>query len=437
MKRLAGWGFPVLGCALLAAAATGVFFGGAVGIAQVRVGGELGWQGQAVAGVVNPLTITVENEVRSILVGTVTVEQTSGSGWRGESLLRLEAPVLLSPGGQRQFVFPWPVEAGSPPLRIAVRVDGRVVADVALPVRARVAKGVAVIGVADPGAEAVHVVFLAPEDLPLDPFLYASWAKVRIAPGAVLAPRARDALRAWAAYSGGVVEGVPVPPVWTALADQDLETELERRQPRPAPVGAILGSAVLYLVALGYVLPPLARRGGHRVAGFFLPLCLGVALLYPLLSNTPHYVTVVQYSMSRSDVAWFGLDTLGIQARDERTVELVGHWVERPQAGMESALLRIEWVWGDDGVRTVVHLRQGKTAILWSYGRPWAPPDAAWTAQAGEGERLARAEPGWGPALQALSPVGEEGNRIAAERVEDRRGDEGWTIYRLRWEPGG
>jgi len=37
------------------------------GWAEVRVGGEVGWQGQAVLGEVNPLTITVTNGTSSVL----------------------------------------------------------------------------------------------------------------------------------------------------------------------------------------------------------------------------------------------------------------------------------------------------------------------------------------------------------------------------------
>ena len=397
--------------------------------AQVGVRAELGWQGRAVAGEVNPLLVAVQNDSASPLSGTVRVEQRVGSSWRGQALHRAQAPVFLPPRGRGTVVIPWPVEAVAEPLVVAVESGGTELARAVLPVRPGVEKIVAVVGavVADaPGP----VLFFAPEDVPEDPLLFAPFTQVRLAPGVSLPPQARGALAAWVAFGGGSAVGFPAPGAIPPLAEADLRAALLRHGPRSPPTLVLMAAVTLYLILLGYVLPPLAQRGRARPAAAAVALGTAFALFYPVVYDEPQILTAVQYSIYSSDVIRYGLDTLAVTHHRGGEVVVPGHWVERARPGVGRAYTELRWERGEEGVRTRVRLERGKTIFLSRYSGPWDGEGRAAAEAAGAGE-------GFGPVLAVLKAVAREGDRIVLDRREVRRGGEVWVVYRARWERGG
>ena len=435
MRRSAGSWFPVLSHSFLAAAAACSLAWGPVGVAQVWVGGELGWQGQAVMGEVNPLTITVENRTGSILSATIRAEQRVGSEWRGQITQRLRVPVLLAPAGRARFVFPWPVEAGSEPVAVVVEADGVELARIALPVRAMVEKPLALVGAVAALPAPGQAVFLAPEDLPADPLLLAPFSEVRIAPTAFVSAQARAALTAWAAFGGGTVAGLAVPAEVPSLHDDALRAGARLHRPRRAPLGLLIGGTVVYLIAMGYALPTLSRRGRPRGALALVVLSSAFALFYPYLYDTPQTTTVLLYELTVLDVAGFSSDVLTITSHWGEWWEGAGWWVERVPPGGERAGSAVEWSWGGDGVRTAVRIHPGKTVFLWRYGPGWAGGGVERVV--GAGGNVAGVDAGFAPLLDAVGPLLREGDRLILDRAEERRAGLAWYVYRLRWERRG
>jgi len=434
MKRFAGCRFPVLGCAVVAAVVACALPGGLIGIAQVRVGGELGWQGQAVVGAVNPLTITVENGTSSVLSATLRAEQRLGSGWRGQVAQQLRVPVLLAPGGRTRFVFPWPVEAASDPVTIALDAGGVELARATLPLRLTVEKPVAGVG-GMVGPSSAPVIVLAPDDLPEDPLLLDPFSEVWVAPTAFVTTAARDALQAWVAFGGGAVTGLPVRPAVGALRDADLQQALREHGPRPPPVGLLIGGTVIYLIAIGYSLPRLSRRSPSRGAALLLIVSVTFALFYPVLFDVPHGTTAVEYSLNVLDVRRFSLDSLGITCDRGGLREVPGWWVERVVPGSQRVGRDVTWEWAADGPRTVIQMDPGQTLFLYRYGSEWF--GGGREAVVGPGARVTGAETGFAPLLAVLGPLVQEGDRVFLGVRADRRGGVAWHAYRVRWERDG
>jgi len=437
MKRSASSRFPVScgrqrGGVLLAVGLLGLVACGAVGLSQVRVWGELGWQGQAVVGEVNPLTITVENGTGSALSATLRAEQRVGSGWRGQAEQRLRAPLLLAPGGRARFVFPWPVEVGSDPVALVVEVGGKEVVRATLPVRLAAGKLVAVVGAPTALPAAGPVVFLSPDDLPEDPLLLGPFSHVQVAGAAFISAQARDALAAWTAFGGGSVEGAPVPAAIPHLWDDDLRNAVRLHLPRRPPALLLVGGTVLYLLALGYGLPSLSRGRKPWLAGSLLLAASAFAWFYPHLYSAPHATTVVQYDISAADPTRFGLKTLAIAEHKGGRWEGAGLWVERIPVGGERIGRDVEWSWGGDGVRTAIAIHPGKTVSLWQFGPAWAGGTTVSTV--GVVGAAPRADAGFAPLLAAVGPLLQEGDRLFLDREEERLGPVAWYRYRLRWE---
>ncbi len=416
MTRLA---WTLLGAAVVAHA----------GWAQVRVTAELGWHGQAVVGEVNPLLIAVENGGASLLVAALHVEQNVGSGWRGAALQRIRAPVLLPPGGRTRFVFPWPVDAGSGPLKLVVAQAGAVVAQATVPIRLAVEKPVAVVGAWTPLPGAA--LYLSADNLPHDPLLLSPFSRVEIGPGTVLSAPTADALRAWAAFGGGRVDGLSVPETVPLLLDPDVRRALDLHAPRPPAMGILIGGTIVYLVLLGYALPPLARRGTWKRTAALVAVSCGVAWFYPVLYRAPQDITSVQYSVSLSDVVRFCMDTTIVAHHRGGWWEGAGWWMERVPVSGARVGGEVEWVWGE-GVRTRVRLREGATIVLVRYGPVWT----------GEGEDLSEArlpgsDPGFWPALFALGPALRAGDRLVGSKEGERAQGHAFYRYQVRWERRG
>lgn len=420
------------GIAALVAATVAGWVGTAVG--QVRVGVELGWHGQAVAAAVNPLTITVENGNRSVLSGVVRAEQRVGSGWRGQVTQRLEAPVVLAPGGRTRLVFPWPVEAGSDPIVVVVTSGGTELASATAPLRLRLEKPVAVVGTGG-GPSGRPALVLAPDELPLDPLLLSPFAEVWIGPTEVVPAPARDALRAWAAFGGGKVTGLPVPPAIAPLRDGDVQRGLRDHPPRRAPVGLLIAGAIAYLIAVAYALADLCRRTPPWRAGAVITLSLGFAVFYTVTVDPPQAITAVEYSISSSDVGRLCLVTLGVTAHRAGVWEGGGWWVERVGHGSQRVGREVSWVWGPDGPRTIVELDPGQTMVFERYGPAW--PGGGVEEVVGRWGQVPVAERGFAALVGAVAPLVREGDRVFLDSAAQRRGDVAWHVYRLRWDRRG
>ncbi|QAA76654.1 MAG: hypothetical protein BIP78_0888 [Candidatus Bipolaricaulis sibiricus] len=434
MRRVTGGRLAANRWAILVVAALGMGPVSGVGWGQVRLGGELGWQGVAVVGVVNPLVVTVDNAASTVLSATLRVEQRVGSGWRGHVVQRLEVPLLVAPGARMRVVFPWPVEVGSEPATVVLESDGGPLARVELPLRPMLEKPVAVVGTltqSTPGP----VVALAADDLPDEPLLLSPFAAVEVAPGVVLSAAARDALRAWVAFGGGTVSGVPVPAVAGTVRDSDLREALRDHRPRPAPVGLLLGWTAVYLIAVGYALAPLSRRSAPWGMAVVVAVSVGFGLVYPVWVGSPHTTTIVQYALSASNVVRFSYDTLTITQHRAGTLEIPGWWVERVSPGSERVSRQILWVWGGEGPRTVVRIDPGQTLILERYGSAWFGEGKE--VAVGPGTPRARAERGFAPLLTAVESVLREGDRLIVDSAADRSGGVAWSVYRLRWVRSG
>jgi len=402
-----------------------------VGLSQVRVWGELGWQGQAVAGEVNPLTITVENGTGSALSATLRAEQRVGSGWRGQADQRLRAPILLAPGGRARFVFPWPVEAGSDPVALIVEAGGKEIVGATLPVRLAAGKLVAVVGTPIALPTSGPAVFLAPDDLPEEPLFLGPFSHVQVAGAALISAKARDALAAWIAFGGGSVEGVPAPVAIPRLRDDDLRDAVRLHRPRRPPALLLVGGTVLYLIAMGYGLPPLSRGRKPWLVGSLVLAASAFAWFYPQLYGIPDAITSVQYGISATNVARFCLDTLAIAVHKDGRWEGSGLWVERVLVGGERIGRDVEWSWGSDGVRTTVTIQPGKTVFLWRFGPAWAGGTTVSTV--GADGVVPRVGAGFAPLLAAVGPLLQEGDRLFLDREEERLGPLVWYRYRLRW----
>ncbi|HPD06831.1 MAG TPA: hypothetical protein PLC08_03010 [Candidatus Bipolaricaulis sp.] len=400
------------------------------GWAEVWVGGELGWQGQAVLGAVNPLTITVTNGTSSVLSATLRVEQRVGSGWRGEGMQRLRAPLLLAPGGRAQFAFPWPVEAGSAPA-VVVEADGTELARATLPLRLMAEKPIATVGSVAAYPDGGPTIALAPEDLPEDPFLFSPFSEVRLTRGAVVSAPVAEALAAWVAFGGGLVRNGETPTVIPSLSAMDLDDAVARHGPRPPPRGLLIGGTVLYLIALGLALPPLSRRGRPWGIAALISAALTFALFYPVFFGSPQTTTLILYSLSTRDVSRFSADTLVVVPVRGGIQEVSGWWVERVSPGSERSGMDIEWVWGAEGPRTLVAMNPGKTLVLWGYGRAWSTGGTRHVVGS------VAVDAGFAPLLAAVGPVAREGDLVYTERIAERQGGVARYEYRLRWEPDG
>ncbi len=425
MRRIPGCRFPVLGWVLLAAVGAGGF-----GVAQVRVGGELGWQGIAVAGEVNPLAITVENGTGAVLSATLRAEQRLGSGWRGQVLQRLRVPVLLAPGGRTRLLFPWPVEAGSDPITVVLESGGAALAQATLPLRLEVEKPVAVAG-ALVGPSSGPVLVLSPADLPEEPLLLGPFSAVEVAPAAFVPAVARDALQAWATFGGGAVRGVPVPVATVGLRETDLRQALREHGQRSPPLGLVLGGTAIYLAVLGYALRPLSRRTRSSGIALLLPTFLAFSLFYSVWVEKPHGVITLQYSIIAHNVSRFSYDSLVVVSRRGGVVEIDGWWVERVVPGSQRTARVVSWVWTDRGARTSVEVDPGETLFLYRYGRGWVERGEA--VEVGPEGWVGRVEPGFAPLLAAVGGHLREGDQLELDFTADRKGDAVWYVYRLRW----
>ncbi|MCX7750400.1 MAG: hypothetical protein N2320_02390 [Candidatus Bipolaricaulota bacterium] len=393
------------------------------GWAEVRLSAELGWGGIAVADAVNPLWITVENPSASVFTGSLHVAQETGSGWRGRVGQRLTAPLLLPPGGRARLLFPWPLPAGTEPLAVWVEADGREEARLSVPVRPSLEKPVAVVGSAGPPPQG-PAVFLAPDELPAAPALLSPFLRVFVP--ATLPPQAAEALAAWAAFAGGEVEGRSVPSPLPPPGEEALRTALRAHTARDGTALPILGLTVAYLVLLGFALARLPRGRWAplaALAGTFTSF----ALLYPVLYETPPVETVVQYSISRSDIARYSFDVAAVSRRRAGVVVLDGQWFDAGERRSDQAYSAIAWEWGAGGPRTLVWANPGKTVILSRYGAPWD----------GAGGRPGEGWAGGVAPLAVLGPLVRAGEAVRVEVKSGREGGRAWWVYRARWDRRG
>ncbi|MCR4392556.1 MAG: hypothetical protein NUV94_07350 [Candidatus Acetothermia bacterium] len=411
------------------------------GQAQLTVSGELGWQGLAVPGAVNPLAATVTNGGGVPFAGELVVWQRIGSGWRGQAERELRVPVLLAPGGRARLRLPWPVEPGLRTVELRVEADGHTAARAEVPVRLAGERIAAAVGPPPTPAPPGPLVVLNPDDLPDDPLFLTPFATVYLAPAASLAPKAGEALAAWAAFLGGRIVGRDAPPTVHTLSPDDLSAILRGHRARRPPLAALALATVAYLVALGYALPALARGERAWPLAAVASVALGFALIYLNLVGMPETQISVQLSIQRSDIARFNMDWLAVGDRRGGVWRGEGMWVEVLPGGGDWAGREVAWTWGPDGPQTTLSIAPGQVRFLWRLSPAAEFTGVALTVRDGglvraDGEPMAMAELALAHRrlLGAVDPLLADGDRVVLASGVDRAPGRAAYVYRLRWE---
>lgn len=326
------------------------------GWAQVNISAELGWGGTAVLGRVNPIWVRMRSTQAAPVSGTLVVAGEYGSPWRGQGKRELSAPILVPPGGTVTLIFPWPVERGMRTLSLKL-VTGDLKLATEIPVESVTSPLSGFVGPSGRG------VSLSPSDL-IDPLLLHPFQEITLG-RLPLSESERAVLSAWATYLGGKLpseRGIISLP-WPNR--DDLAAEFSRT-PLPHPPLAPLALAVaLYLVGIGFFLPP-AARGRSLPTGLPLAIALGLSLFCPLLYKPLTGEITFLSGIIRDDVAAFRLEFLCL------TGIKVGEWRGE---GFWSELLPVEegawegrdlaWEWGPEGVVTKTELVPGTIRVLW------------------------------------------------------------------------
>ncbi|MFO8034586.1 MAG: hypothetical protein R6U88_05430 [Candidatus Bipolaricaulota bacterium] len=334
------------------------------GTAQVRLEVELGWDGLAVAGEVNPLWVEAINEGTMPISGDLVVYQRVGSDWRGESVRCMRKPLALGPSGRTRLVLPWPLGRGGEELTVSFESEREELSAVDVPVT--LAAGPVRVHVGRPARPVEPgTVVLHPDDLPADPLLYAAVAGIEVGNGVAMSAPLQSALDSWQVMVSGEHGGSgPV----THPSSEEL---------RDAFGEATLGGSLWwwYLVgAVGYVLVVvwlLGRwgRGRRRWAPAVLALLAsGLALFSAVWPSVPLHQVLYTWVVQHAEVPEYELAWSTLFSRRDREVTLDGLWVDRPVVDDPLAGRDLRWTWGATGWRTHVSLTKGQPRILWSFG---------------------------------------------------------------------
>ncbi len=322
--------------------------------AAVEVSWEVGWAGQPVVSVVNPLWLTVSNPSAQPFSGEVQVRGTAGSPWRGEATRTASAPIFLAPWGRTTLVLPWSVDPGMTGLQVRVfsgetEVFAR---EVALRLEAARLHG----GIGPPGMW--PRIFLSPADLPDDPLLLWPFSELEVS--VPLALPAAEVVRAWQAFLGGKSSfgrsGV------ASVQGEPLRQRLRALRPAPPIWSVLVPGIVLYLVALGPGLGGLAR-GRAGLLRVLVALFLGLSLCYSVFRESAEGLSSVSVRITSGDVSRFSLELVGIISWRAGQSVLPGWWHELlPSRGWTGFDLR--WAHTPDGWTTVFSLTPGVPRIF-------------------------------------------------------------------------
>ncbi len=329
---------------------------------QVRLEGELGWQGVAVVGEVNPLWIEVTSGATTPINGQLVVHQRAGSAWRGEGERWMTRRLPLVPGGRSRLVLPWPLLAGEP-LTVSYEAEGMNLYTVQVPVEAAAQPRTLVVGRPRAGVSSDTTVVRA-ADLPGDPTVYGSVAAIRVEDPQSIGPQLGETFAAWEVLLAGrhrAPGSVPHPSaelVRNALFQAGLNGEVWWWH---------LAGTLAYVVAVAFLLRGWSKASGRRSAVKLACCVCGLILLGAVSPYTP--VSSVRYNwvlhhpgVTNYSVAWSGL----FSRRAAEEVFLDGLWIDAAVVDQPLVPQEIRWSWGTEGWETRVTLERGRPQIMWA-----------------------------------------------------------------------
>lgn len=336
--------------------------------AALEVGLEVGWAGQPVAFVVNPLWLTLSNPSSRPFSGEVLISGKVGSPWRGEAERTAVIPMFLAPWGRTTLLLPWSLEPGMTALQVRVFSGGTEVFARDFPLGflggTRLSGGIGPAGVG-PG------IFIAPADLPSNPLLLWPFSELGIS--GTLAPQAAEVVRAWQAFLGG--KTTPDHRGVASVQAEALRERLRGLQPLPPIWSVLVPGLLLYLVVLGPGLSRLARgRAGFLLATVTVFLCL--SLFYSVLRENAIGPSFVKISVFSESVHGFHLELVGVISWRNGERALPGWWHELLPARSWTGL-DLRWEYSPSGWATTLPLTPGVPRVfLRLVQRGEAPPPA-------------------------------------------------------------
>ncbi len=330
---------------------------------RVSVVGQLGWEGHAVAGRVNPLWLEVENLTASPLSTQLRVHHRAGNEWRGEARRELILPLLLAPRGRITYHVAFPLDLGA--RHLVVEIGGEEVeARFDIPVNAVPQAIQLAVGPAAAVPGSAYPVRIEAAELPSDPLLLASVSALWVDPAVRLPAEAQAALLAWHLLLGGEKDGARTPvaawpgaPVWEASLS---ETPLTR-----VPAGFAATGLLLYLTLGVMALGRWERTGRGAAVWTLAALALGLSWCSAGWWGTQEALVAHEWSITTHRVPRFELSWCGLFGRRGAGVELPGRWTDllAPEDTLSGRDVR--WVWGAEGWTTQLTIRAGDLRVLW------------------------------------------------------------------------
>ena len=361
--------------------------------AALEVGLEVGWAGQPVLSVVNPLWLTLSNPSPQPFSGEVHIRGTAGSPWRGEAVRTAVIPVFLGAWGRTVWVLPWSIYQGMTTIQVRVFSRGTEVfaREFSLQVEALRLPG----KIGPPGFWSGIVI--SPTDFPQDPLLLWPFAELEIS--GPLAPEGKEVIRAWQAFLGG--RSALGPTGVASIQAEPFRQRLSLLRPVPPIWSILIPGLILYLVALGPGLGRMVRGRSGLLCAVVLAF-LGLSLFYSLSRESAEQLSSIAIRISSRSVQRFYLEICGLISWRLGEIALPGWWHELlPHRGWRGLDLR--WEYGPDGWTTVVPLQPGIPRVLLRVvpeearvmrGEPVPPPPWLWeTLDLPWGEALLRRLP--------------------------------------------
>ncbi len=327
--------------------------------AQVALEAELGWEGHATAGEINPLWLRITNESPATVVGELVVRQHVVSPWRGAGQREMTKPLALGPGGHTRLVLPWPLALGAEELVVSYYADGAQLSSVEVKVELAPRPVRLYVGRPAAGVQPGTVVY-APEDLPRDPLVYSSVSAIEVAQGDTLSPSLQQALHTWRILLSESQENSFAHP-----SSEELRNALRRAEFEGEAWWWYVLATILYLVAAGVLLGRWAQGRRWGFVGLSL-VCLGLSLYGAVSPTVPLNTIQYQWSVSRDDGVEVDMVWSGLFSRRGQKITLDGLWADEQVVDEPGAGRDVHWEWGPEGWRTHVRFGQGDTLVLWT-----------------------------------------------------------------------